>query len=960
MSQSVKEETFSKKEVPARKTSQSDKRKEKSDQPSPSKRPVFSRTNRIQGQTKWIRELRQLRFYLEYLQLEIKQDSSVENLTACSRQVADQITFIVDIGKELLYSGIPEQVIMLYSSYCELLGKYREVDAFPQNFQLPDARLVIVTIRAFIAYRDVYGALELLQLCSRVGLIFDSESKSLILSDLAVSSSAGLKAALHLRKSMIMRNESMNSNACASLLHGLYLYGLTSTGFNPMILADEVDAMPFVESSTIYDKTYETALNIMEYITSFKPNKLKRYSKVTREYLRLLFRLSEPTASQVDSNFVDDTKGNLQLQSIQGLQSVFNTMSQYAIDWDIHLADILIQGCMELQDLPNVLNILETMQIKKLVCRTSTCNIILQKYADVGDADNALKLYNLMKSNRKFCSPNEESHNLVLEACQKTQAGMYLADIILNELIETDSMNKGTWDKYLFHLIRQGKSALQALAMYPINDIQMNDDTIKTVIDAYLSSSDSKKLSKELIQVFELMVLAEETRLAYMSEIASKGTLDDNSTQVLSLEEFAVLNLKTREEYVWILCLPRPSTVITTKLLEYLKRHDMVDSSVSVLKKFTSLPQLTSIVATFDGTGKKLLKSQGYLFKDSMQQPYFDMFAIAMETCISANQPLDAFQVFHMLEVFLQQYAVVEEESRYNISLSATDGDDFSVTAASNITANKSYVLPRRIYRNLMMSFGLNDDLVAATAVFQEMLSYHLPDIETLFNLVRLCQRKPANLRKVINLLESLASDPRINLDIYSKDLLLQAFPDGITLGKALTAMETRAWNALSDSSDCKDNFLDNVVLTEPISASITVLNVLVQTIRKDTSLESLIGSLLYLGSLGIKPDEDTMEYFRMGTETIEIGSPNSRHVARSLNPHRERVRSLMDIEVPSQLKTDLRLIDDIVKSEGIQSKDLKSHRETEFDEYRVVVESLTNCMRDYTFDILEDDALDE
>jgi hypothetical protein len=63
------------------------------------------------------------------------------------------------------------------------------------------------------------------------------------------------------------------------------------------------------------------------------------------------------------------------------------------------------------------------------------------------------------------------------------------------------------------------------------------------------------------------------------------------------------------------------------------------------------------------------------------------------------------------------------------------------------------------------------------------------------------------------------------------------------------------------------------------------------------------------LGKIGIKLDEETLEYFRMPTEGIVKGSPNSRHYTTRLLPHRDKLRSLInDITIPDSLQSDTSL----------------------------------------------------
>jgi hypothetical protein len=153
-----------------------------------SKMRYFRRTNRIDGQEKWIREL-----YLYKRQLDTKRsdqiEDSVENISEASNtsdgaqaqgkkgQLLSPV-LIVELAKELLYSGIPEQVLELYAAYYDIIVREDSIDRFKSGLVAPDPKLILVATRAFIALGDIRGALQLLQATSRSGLEFDAESKS--------------------------------------------------------------------------------------------------------------------------------------------------------------------------------------------------------------------------------------------------------------------------------------------------------------------------------------------------------------------------------------------------------------------------------------------------------------------------------------------------------------------------------------------------------------------------------------------------------------------------------------------------------------------------------------------------------------------------------------------------------------------------------------------------------------
>lgn len=208
----------------------------------------------------------------------------------------------------------------------------------------------------------------------------------------------------------------------------------------------------------------------------------------------------------------------------------------------------------------------------------------------------------------------------------------------------------------------------------------------------------------------------------------------------------------------------------------------------------------------------------------------------------------------------------------------------------------------RRIYSSLIRAFGMHGDVSSALGVFQEMrkLGNYVPDAITLDSLLEICFRNPSDLRYICPVLEDMAEDPAIDLEIYSKDILMQGFSDGFKLGSALMSMERQQHPG-----------------TPVITVSFPVLSVLAQAARSRTGVlpltsksattleEVLIAALQFLGSFAIHPDASTMEYFRIPNLPTK-GSPNSRHYVQSLAPHREKVRSLMDLEMPGEFKPDI------------------------------------------------------
>lgn len=229
----------------------------------------------------------------------------------------------------------------------------------------------------------------------------------------------------------------------------------------------------------------------------------------------------------------------------------------------------------------------------------------------------------------------------------------------------------------------------------------------------------------------------------------------------------------------------------------------------------------------------------------------------------------------------------------------------------------------RRIYSLMIRAFGERGDVASALGVFEEMRrsGCFVPDVRTLDGVLDICFRNPRDLRHICAVLEDMAEDASIDLEVYSKDILMQGFSDAFTLGRALMNMEVQPQMSLP-SPDGKEA---PAPALEVVRASFPVLAVLAQAARtrllvpasaKATTTtparrleETLTAALAFLGSVGIHPDAGTMEYFRIPDLPVK-GSPRSRHHVRLLEPHRHRVGSLMDLEVPAEIRQDLSAVE--------------------------------------------------
>lgn len=202
----------------------------------------LSRTNRPEGQQKWVKELFIMK--RDMLSNENKNVEGEKEGEEESNSPAIGIGLILELAKELLYSGIPEQVIELYAAYYDIILEDKATSNTNNNNNtvasnsefnstilnsipvVPDSRLILLVTRALVAMDDLRGAISLLQACSRAGLEFDSESKSYLIADLASHSTDGLRASLQVRKSMINRKEKISAVGTIGLLKGLRMQQL--------------------------------------------------------------------------------------------------------------------------------------------------------------------------------------------------------------------------------------------------------------------------------------------------------------------------------------------------------------------------------------------------------------------------------------------------------------------------------------------------------------------------------------------------------------------------------------------------------------------------------------------------------------------------------------------------------------------------------------------------------------
>lgn len=960
---------------------------------------TLPRTNRVDGQEKWIKELRYL--------YKNKNDTS---------EIQRGMGLIVELAKELYCSGIPEQVLELYAAYHDIIlqptvptiGEDKEENEIGV---VPDMRLIVVTTRAFLSLFDVQGALKLLQSCSRMGLKFDSPSKSELIAELATVSPSGLEAALKLRTSMLELNETVTYKGDVGILQGIWKHGLTPLGLPEArsLLVDSAAERKILmsENGDSFRLMPDEALSLAESIATpyleppqerrFTPQEKKRGLAVSCEFLRIVFRTSalKKKFSSVSSmsstalaaelsgedssdpyhlydiDFQVNEVHEQQIRALAGLRGAMRVMDEYGVEWNVRVADALISECLNAGDPKGVRFVVQQMWDHRIHSRTSTFNALLTRYAENGDGESAYHLVHdvMLKSNAT--RPDTETWVLLLTSCLKTTRGRYYGKLVVKNMLESNGLipvedektssfinklniRKDIWDKILELDILNENSYEDTLRMMVLSNCQPDLKTIRQMFNAYylLASSalDSKnpetvketieKAVNGAIKLYEKQMEAEKTRQSYRRQVMSNSDVStsNESSQLeneRSTEEGAIgkflsqirnQSFESKEDGVSneadkivYMSLPPPSVDSLLILLQLLRdmppplneTHRHFASAVKVLqdvfaraldqgpvpkKKAPPLKPLKKKrpsmevekeeekevilpVSQLVASGRQILQAQF--------SPDPSVFALVIETCL--QQPIPESPTG------LTKEQMMEKDSEQKLSL---------VLQLMQLMEEWGLKPDRRVYGSLIRAFGENNDVLGALGVFQEMRGFFVPDVASLQYLLDVCLRNPTELRQICGVLEDMAEDKNVELDVYCRDILMQGFGDALSLGVALEEMESVP--PVEEGIEC-------------VTASLSVLSVLVQCCRTETGPAGLVNALRFLGSVGIRPDEETMEYFRIGPAPSRF-SADSRHYHTKLLPRREKLRSILDIEFPSGLAPDLSL----QKSGEIKAKVIK------------------------------------
>ena len=740
----------------------------------PKEQRVFSRTNRIEGQEKWIREL-----FLYKAEEKAKNDQNNESIPITNLTASASPVLIIELAKELLYSGIPEQVLELYAAYYDIVvtsnSKVLSAAGKRVNLVAPDTKLILVATRAFIAMGDIKGALKLLQATSRTKMDFDADSKSLLMADLAECSPEGLQAALKLRQSMSERKERVSGLGYAGILKGIWTYGMSPRPKGKKLLLEraEEEEQLLMELGSSFrlspDKAEALTLElVLEYTAqqgTVEPGARKTH-RVMNEALRVLFKVATTrTRGSYDRNFESDVYSNREQKAIAGLKYALEFMAKFKLKFDVQIADVLISECMLLGDVNGVKFVVQKMWSSGLYARTSTFNVLLRRYADSGDGENAYALVKSVMEKNEETMPNSDTYALLLESCLRTQKGRYYAKQIIQQRKNEGELRKAEWDRWMELNIMSGDniSFLVVLKDMVLSGNQPDDRTIMLLMEAYRRMGNRDGA----VKLHTLQVESEKSRRRFRKGALESGNSSDYlalGTPNLAKEDFATPASSSYAQLAGELgmYLPPPTRRTVHCLLEILRDSAAAEEAVAVLDDmcdrareteaavdtrpaFSALPE--ALPLTLTQSGRYLLGAQ--------YAPSKSTFALVIEACVKASNADLALKAFSQME----RWGLYPD---------------------------------RRVYAALISAFGVRKDVSSALGVFDEMRRAFAPDVATLQSILDVCMLDPLDLRQLCVVLEGMAEDETTNLEVYSKDILMVTFPDAVELGRALESMETQ------------------------------------------------------------------------------------------------------------------------------------------------------------------------
>ena len=602
-----------------------------------------------------------------------------------------------------------------------------------------------------------------------------------------------------------------------------------------------------------------------------------------------------------DTNFEPDTATETSERTLAGIVSVLEAMMNFKISWDASLCDTLIDECLKMDDVDGVKFMLYVMSESGIEIKTNTLNMLLERYSVNGDAESAFQVIETMKKYGEKTYPNKKSWNLLLEAGNKSRKGRYYSQTVIKSLRDEDSMDKEFYDRLVEFAILTDKEPDSVFESMIAAECAPDQNTIVLMLKAFFRKGDIDSAMKwyrrlrradNARQAILMQQLKE--RVTGNLEPASFGkvTIDMQlppPTKCIVMLLLKVLSTEGRyKEALSILadvndgC--RIASFQSTEEAVVLDENDVIESSSNKVKIVSTDGKKVVIVKALSSqaekdTKKVISKTAEEAFFCSHYGPNVEAYVLVIEACIKAGKPHEGFQVFTEME-------------RIGI---APD---------------------RRIYSLLIRLFGDLGDVSSALGVFDEMRSNFATDINSLQSIIDVCMRDPLDLRQAALLLEKM-SEAGVDLDVYSGDILMQTYPDANSLSRTLMVMHNQPIHPdmqLAKVSLCVVSCLVKAFLQANFRldrgdssrgmpgmvdySSVSASNRIPTSPRYSTIVEAVE----FLGKVGIRLDEETLEYFTI-PDIPRDDSPLSKHYYELLLPHKDKVRSVLNIEVPAVYK---------------------------------------------------------
>ena len=824
----------------------------------------YSRLTKIEGRLKWKKEI-------ELLKQNINLLSSSSSLSS-SLSSSSSIGIIVELVKELYYSDLPQEVLEFcnsYDAYDEINNSNNNNDGNNNNNDGNNNNnnnnfsniLMFYRIRSAIKLKQLELAQNYFQKSLQLGINYDDDSVSHIVSDFARISLQGLIIALDIRKFIAVqakqvgeggKQQKLANHAYVGLCHGLLSHGFYSkkegSSNNLKFLLPKEEIAVIVDEALNHAKTFSKSKKnqkllacCLRLISRYNLIRNKHNNSNNNKIIKNPYESSDESTEQEirvsqmrrihshDSSiktFNDRLKMEENGIAIYIEKDEININNNYwlNIPYSVALTDALLQECLYNRDNIGLHSLV--MNIFKLkLLRTSTLNILLDYYTNI-DSKIVHSLFETMKvsDNLSLFGPNSKTNEILFDLCLKYENGKINKNNsdLTNFIKDSNNFNKSLWDRFLVMLAMNSFSMENILNthlsnMIKICRIPVDETTVISLLNVFYKMNDFVSI--------ELLYNALEEGQAIRNEY------DNNINININTKEIDIDNIKC--------FLPSTSLEIKLILLEMMRNKGMDNKAFEMLKQ---------ISADHDNNNVNENISHYSHGNDISLDIFEEMVAMTMEACIVNKNP----------ELVLEVLAFSE---------------DYGLAKPT-----------KRMYLALLQTFGLLNDIAGALGVFEEMCNTIEIESDCLHSLLDICIPRQ-DLRGVALLLQDL-EQKGIDLNGYTGNILMHVYPDALSLGDALMKMEYQQQLQGKDAVYC----------------NLDVIGLLVQNLWKSNDVDDLTSWLIKLGESGIRPDKETMEYFRL-PELSTLTTTDARAM-KLLNPNRRRF-SVLDIDIDTSIAMD-------------------------------------------------------